>query len=163
MFKETVELLTEGVSIYELYAKSRPNLQKLFKKLTGGEVKIAVFGAGGTGKTTLGRILSGQSDPSILSQYEESYTTEPFKVNRDISSSLIIAAGQKRREDQWIDLLRQVSDGKVRIIINVVASGYHSFGSLSYTQDGLYQQGMSIDEFMEVFTTNRGTAEIRAK
>ncbi len=118
MFKDTIEAVSTGLSIYEIVNKSRPSLQRIIKRLRGGEVKIVVFGAGGTGKTTLGRILSGESDPSILADYQESRVTEKFNFNREKSGIIIIPPGQGRRDDEWLSAFRQISDGKFRIIIN---------------------------------------------
>jgi GTPase SAR1 family protein len=159
MFKETIEVASTGLSIYELVNKSRPSLQRIVKRLRGGEVKIVVFGAGGTGKTTLGKMLSGESDPSILADYKESRTTEKFNFKQQ-SGIIIIPPGQGRRDDEWFDSFRQVSDGKFRIIINVVSYGYHSLREISYISDKLYQQGMTVEEFVEIYTEKCRQKEI---
>jgi hypothetical protein len=160
MFKDTIEVVSTGLSIYELVNKSRPSLQRIVKRLRGGEAKIVVFGAGGTGKTTLGKMLAGESDPSILADYEESRTTEKFNFKREQSGIIIIPPGQGRRDDEWLAAFRQVSDGKFRIIINVVSYGYHSLREISYVSDALYQQGMTVEEFVEIYTEKCRQKEI---
>jgi ABC-type transport system involved in cytochrome bd biosynthesis fused ATPase/permease subunit len=60
MFVETVEVISTGITSFEILEKSFPTFKKIYSKLRHGELQIAIFGAGGTGKTTLGRLLSGK-------------------------------------------------------------------------------------------------------
>jgi hypothetical protein len=45
-----------------------------------------------------------------------------------------------------------MAGGKFNLIIHTVSWGYHSFGEIGYTQHGLYQNGMTLDEFINVYT-----------
>jgi flavodoxin len=160
MFIETVEALKTGLSIYDLVNKSRPSVQRIIQRLRSGDVKIVVFGSGGTGKSTFGKMISGEADPNILATYRESRTTEEFKFTRDKLGIITIPPGQGRRDDEWLAAFRQVTDGKFRIIINMVAYGYHSFGELSYTESKYYTRGMTVEEFLEIYTEKCRQEEI---
>lgn len=120
--------------------------------MKNGELKIAIFGAGGTGKSTLGKLLSGEFELSgLLQTYQESISIEQYKLESNKIGSVIVAPGQKRREDTWDDLLRTLVGGKIKLIIHVVSWGYHSFGEFSYTQHRLYQSGMTLEEFLREY------------
>jgi hypothetical protein len=160
MFVEAVGALSTGVSTIELSKKLFPTFDRVFKRLKNGDLKIAIFGAGGTGKTTLGRILAGEYELSEFPSYRESIRMENYKLDSSVGGSIVVAPGQERREDTWDDLLRSLMAGKVKLIIHVVSWGHHSFGSLSYTQHRLYQPGMSIADFVDVYTTERRKREL---
>lgn len=152
MFVETIGAVSTGVSAIELSQKMFPTFKKVFKLLKDGDLKIAIFGAGGTGKTTLGKVLSGEFELSSLFQpYQESISTERYKLDGNVVGSVIVAPGQIRREDTWDDLFRTMSGGKFKLIIHVGSWGYHSFGEFGYTQHKLYKSGMTAHEFVEVY------------
>lgn len=162
MFVETLETVGTVVSVAELFDKSLPTFKRLFKRLKDGELAIAIFGAGGTGKSTLGKYLSGKLENSQLSSgYQESISIEKYTLDSNVIGSVIVVPGQERRQDSWDDLLRTISQGKVSLIINVVSWGYHSFGAFSYQQSPLYQSGMTNQEFLEVYTEERRKREIQ--
>ena len=82
------------------------------------------------------------------------------RFSQPFGQSIVVAPSQKRREDTWDDLLRSLADGKIKLIIHVVSFGYHSFGEFSYTQHRLYQNGMTIQEFLEVYTDDCRNREL---
>jgi hypothetical protein len=153
MFVDPIGTVSTGVSAIELSQKMFPSVKKIFKLLKDGKLKIAIFGAGGTGKSTLGKVLSGEFDPnSLLQPYQESISTEHYKLDSNFVGTVIVAPGQIRREDTWDNLFRTMAGGKFNLIIHTVAWGYHSFGEIGYTQHGLYQNGMTLDRFMDLYT-----------
>ena len=160
MFVETVGALSTGVSVFEISSKVFPTFNKIFKRIKDGDLKVAIFGAGGTGKTTLGKILAGEYEFTGLPGYQESIRMEQYKLDSNVVGSIIVAPGQERREDTWDDLLRNLMAGKVKLIIHVVAWGHHSFGSLSYKQHKLYRSGMSLPDFVAVYTAERQRREL---
>jgi hypothetical protein len=160
MFVETVSALSTGISVIDVSKKLFPTFERVFKRLKNGDLKIAIFGAGGTGKTTLGQLLAGSYELSDLPTYRESIRMEQYKLDSNTVGSIVVAPGQERREDTWDDLLRSLASGKVKLIIHVVAWGHHSFGALSYTQHKLYQPGMSADDFVAVYTAERRQREL---
>lgn len=152
MFVETIEAISTGVGVIEISEKLFPTFKRIFNLLKNGELKIAIFGAGGTGKSTLGKLLSGEFELSgLLQTYQESISIEQYKLESNNIGSVIVAPGQKRREDTWDDLLRTLVGGKIKLIIHVVSWGYHSFGEFSYTQHRLYQSGMTLEEFLREY------------
>ncbi|MGK7932538.1 MAG: hypothetical protein AB4041_14045 [Microcystaceae cyanobacterium] len=162
MFVETIETLSTGVGVVDISKSAFPTFKKLFKRIKEGKINIVIFGAGGCGKSTLGRLLSGQQDQmSLLSTYQESITTETYELETNTMGAIIVAAGQERRQDNWGELLQAVSDGKFKLIVHVVAAGLHSFGGgIPYQRHKLYQADMTIPEFIEVYRRNRLQREI---
>lgn len=162
MFVETLEAISTAVSVAELSDKTFPTFKRLFKRIKEGELAIAIFGAGGTGKSTLGKYLSGKLENSQLSSgYQESISIEKYNLESNVIGSVIVVPGQERRQDSWDDLLKTISQGKVSLIINVVSWGYHSFGAFSYQQSPLYQSGMTVLEFLEVYTEEYRQEELQ--
>ena len=163
MFIETLEAISTAVSVAELSDKTFPTFKRLFKRIKDGELAIAIFGAGGTGKSTLGKYLSGTLENNQLSSgYQESISIEKYNLESNVIGSVIVVPGQERRQDSWDDLLRTISQGKISLIINVVSWGYHSFGELSYQQSSLYKSGITNQEFLEVYTEEHRQEELQA-
>jgi GTPase SAR1 family protein len=163
MFVAVVNVLSTGIGVVDILKKGFPTFERVFKRLKDGDLKIAIFGAGGTGKTTLGQILAGEDVLGGLPTYRESIRTEQYKLDSNVIGSVVVVPGQERREDTWDDLLRSLTLGKVKLIIHVVAWGHHSFGasdSLGYAQHRLYQAGMSSDDFVAVYTNDRRQREL---
>jgi GTPase SAR1 family protein len=160
MFVETVNVLSTGVGVIEVSKKLFPTFERVFKRLKNGDLKIAIFGAGGTGKTTLGKLLAGSYKSLDLPTYKVSLQIEQYRLDSNTLGSIVVEPGQVRREDTWDDLLRSLASGKVKLIIHVVAWGYHSFVDLGYRDHPLYKAGMSTDEFITVYTEERRQREL---
>ena len=167
MFVETIETVGTVVSVAELFDKSIPTFKRLFKRIKDGKLAIAIFGAGGTGKSTLGKYLSGTLENNQLSSgYQESISIEKYNLESNVVGSVIVVPGQDGRQGSWDDLLRTISQGKISLIINVVSWGYHSFGAFSYEElisldPTLYQSGMTVSEFLEIYTEERRQRELQ--
>src|SRR5215213_3032424 len=102
---------------------------------------IAILGPGGTGKSTLSRLLCGEYEFlfDAPKAYEESLDTEKSKL-KDSRIEMVVPPGQEhRREATWTELYRDVADGKFRGIILLSAYGYHSFGDISYKLHRAYK------------------------
>jgi ABC-type transport system involved in cytochrome bd biosynthesis fused ATPase/permease subunit len=95
MFVEAVGALSTGVSTIELSEKLFPTFDRVFKRLKNGDLKIAIFGAGGTGKTILGRILAGEYELSEFPAYRESIRMENYKLDSSVGGSSVVAPGQE--------------------------------------------------------------------
>lgn len=161
MFVESIEVIGTGIGVIEISEKLFPTFKRIFNLLKNGELKIAIFGAGGTGKSTLGKILSGEFELSGMPHtYQESISMEKYKLDSNTVGSVIVAPGQKRREDNWDDLLRSLAGGNIKLIIHVVSWGYHSFGEFGYTQHRLYQNGMTLEQFLEEYTKDCRNREL---
>lgn len=162
MFIETVELANAAIGSIELWDRLTPSFAKIIKLLRSGRLKIIIFGAGGTGKSTLGKLLSGDSDPiSLLSSYQESIRVESLPLAANSFGSVIVAPGQERRqENTWPDLLKEVSSGNVQMIIHVVAWGYHSFEEFRYADHRLFQEGMTASDFVTTYASEQRQREL---
>lgn len=112
------------------------------KAADGSERGILILGAGGVGKTTLARILSGKFD-WLLDEpwhYGESAGVERATLKDDPKVQIVIPPGQKpRRESTWAELLANLSAGKYRGVILVSAYGFHSLRPESFKDHELYQ------------------------
>jgi len=155
MFVETVEAVSAGISTFEIAEKVTPTFNKIFKLLKNGELKIVILGAGGTGKSTLGKLLAGDlKSIDLMPYYQESISTEKYDLKSNVFGSVIVLPGQERRQDEWHETLRFVASGKVSLIIHIVSWGYHSFGEISYTKHESYQSGMTPQQFVEDYAMN---------
>jgi hypothetical protein len=171
MFVEKViKDIGTAASAYEASIKLAPVFKSVFKQLQGDKLRIAIFGAGGTGKTTLGNILAGRAIlNNVLSPYQESLKVEIFKLDSNIpgltlntAGSVQVAPGQEERQNQWDEIFPKIISGQVCLIINVVSYGYHSFGTLSYQEDPRYQSGMTTNQFTSIYVENRRIRETEA-
>jgi hypothetical protein len=107
-------------------------------------------------------LLSGDSDPlSLLSTYQESIGVEALPLSANRFGKVIIAPGQERRqENTWPGLLREVSTGTCQMIIHVVAYGYHSFEEFKYSDHRLFRDGMTSDDFIARYTHEQREREL---
>jgi hypothetical protein len=113
-----------------------------FRKPDGSDRGILILGAGGVGKTTLARILSGKYDWLLDEpwKYGESFGIERFKLKDDEKVQVVVPPGQTaRRETTWTELLANVAGGKYRGVILVSANGCHSIATSSYKDHPLYK------------------------
>lgn len=125
------------------------------------EPGILIIGSGGTGKSTLGKILSGEHDLLLdpLGEYEESLTIERYSLKHNEDVQVLVPPGQAhRRPTEWPVLQADIAAGKFRGIILVCAYGYHSIGEISYTQHRLYQDDQ--DAFLRSYLEDRRKDEL---
>ncbi len=106
------------------------------------EPGILIVGAGGTGKTTLARLLAGEHDFLLDSPraYQESIAVERFVLNDDKDVEILAPPGQiHRRHATWPDLEAEIVAGGFRGLVVVSAFGFHSIGNISYKEHRLYK------------------------
>ncbi len=90
MFVETIGAIATVTSTIELSEKLFPTFRRIFKLLKDGELNIVIVGAGGTGKTTLGKLLSRQFKASDRSpSYQESITMERYGLESNIVGTVL--------------------------------------------------------------------------
>lgn len=152
MFVETIETISTGLGVVEISKSVFPTFKKIYKRIKNGQMNIVIFGAGGCGKSTLGKLLSGQDEMSLIPTYQESITTETYKLENEQIGAILVAPGQQRRQDTWGDLLQDLSRGKFQLIVHVVSAGFHSFGEgIPYNRHVVYQQGMTKEQFINAY------------
>src|SRR3954452_14963723 len=104
--------------------------------------KILIIGPGGTGKTTLARMLSGEFDWLTDSpwRYDEDIAVTKHKLRNDATTQLVVLPGQAHRlPSSWSGLGEQLAAGQYRGVILVTAFGYHSLARIRYKQHHLYK------------------------
>jgi ABC-type cobalamin/Fe3+-siderophores transport system ATPase subunit len=140
------------------YIKS---LKRLVFKIKNGEVTLPIFGVGGVGKTTLSHYLTGE-DPFLLANpYAESISIDKVKLLEKAVGQIIVAPGQSTRIiNQWPELYQLILNNKVKLIINVVAFGYHDFAIDNYKDHSAFENGMNKKQFMENYTNYCKSLEV---
>jgi hypothetical protein len=143
-------------------------ITKRLKKLRGwfrrggdrGQPGILILGAGGVGKTTLGKLLAGEYDllRDPPGQYRESVAVEHYSLPDSPGVEVVVPPGQKhRRAATWSELLKTIGQGKYRGIILMSAYGYHS-PTGAYKEHELYKGDK--EKFVDAFLADRRTEEI---
>jgi energy-coupling factor transporter ATP-binding protein EcfA2 len=102
---------------------------------------ILIIGAGGVGKSTLARILSGDFNWLLDEpwRYKEDFGIEEFALKDDPKTNIVVPPGQaRRRETTWVDVERNLTAGQYRGVIVVNAFGYHTLADISYKEHPLF-------------------------
>jgi hypothetical protein len=149
----TGALVQGGLAVYNQREKIREVAEKLVSFITKGTLRITVFGPGGVGKSTLGGFLAA-GDPNAIRPilYKPSDRLERTPLRGPFVGGLVIAPGQEALyPEDWEALFDYLRDGKARMVINVVAWGYHSFEKLAYQDVKTYQPGMSPSQFLAAY------------
>jgi hypothetical protein len=162
---EPISTAVTVASLAKEFVDSSGILKKYTKRfvylIKNGKAVIPVFGSGGVGKTTMGRIITDENPLDAATPYEESMLVDRMIFDGDVPGSLLVAPGQiARAERHWPELLKQVAVGKCFGVINVVCYGYHSFSLQSFRDHDIYQDGMIVKDFLIAYTEKRRQIEI---
>ena len=125
---------------------------------------ILIIGPGGTGKTTLAKLLSGELSTRIFEEpwkYEESISEERYTLLDDPGVEVVVPPGQShRREATWTDIRTDLTAGKFRGVVLVVANGYHAVTAAGgYKLHELYRGNR--DQFVTDFIARQRGDELR--
>jgi hypothetical protein len=162
MFVEVVEGLGAAADLYNNRKSLALMLRRFRRQIFGGKARIAVFGAGGTGKTTLGSFLAGELDTDNPQPYEETISKEDFSLGGSIPGIVLVPPGQtRRRAGTWNELYRLLAAGKTVGVVNVVCWGYHST-QLEQPRLRIYRSGMPIEEFRDAYLAAMRAEELEA-
>lgn len=117
-----------GLAAWEQRNRFQEAWLRLRRKLAENQLTIAVFGAGGVGKTTLGIMLSEDFSPQAKPEpYKESIATEDYWLKSNPIRSVIVAPGQEQRIGRyWPSIYERLRSAKTAVVIHVVAYGYHA-------------------------------------
>src|SRR5262249_27357717 len=153
----------EGTDWAEIFNLVRDWFERLWQAIRVRRTMIAVFGLGGVGKTTLGRLLSGEMTAFTGPPgYEESIGVERYNWPGG-NVLLVVPPGQQHRRDTtWADVLDEVRRGSAFGVINVVCHGYASF-DLPHKKHKLYSYPtMGLNRFLAAYTDASRAAEAEA-
>jgi hypothetical protein len=112
--------------------------------------KILIIGPGGTGKSTLARMLSGEFDWLLDSpwRYDEDVGIQRLTLKADPAAQIVVMPGQEhRRRTSWAGVGQDLAKGTYHGIVLVSAYGYHSLAESSYKLHGLYESERDKDTF----------------
>ncbi len=163
MFVEAVKGLTSALAIYEKRKTIAQIARRWTHLLIHGTARVGVFGAGGTGKTTLGSWLTGDLDTDrAVGEYQETIAIEHFKMPGEIPALLSVVPGQEaRRPTTWAELYRELASGKSFRVINVVSWGHHASG-IERARHRAYDASASDDAFRAAYFEDSRIEEIKA-
>lgn len=126
-----------------------------------GETQVAIFGAGGTGKTTFSKVMTSENPLLVDTTYESNVTQKNVMFPGEVSAKLLVAPGQERYiEDVWPDLFKAMENRRSLAVINLVGFGYHHFDVDSFQAFGVYKEGMNRDDFLAAYLDDRREVEI---
>lgn len=163
MFVEIVGTLSAAADLYKERKTILVMLERLRSRIIHGTTRLVVFGAGGTGKTTLGRYLSGSLDTdSAVDPYKETAARVDFSIGGKVSGIVLVPPGQaRRRANTWDELFQLLAGGKASGIINVVSWGYHAT-ELELNRLRVYRPELTLDEIREAYRQQMLEEEVRA-
>jgi hypothetical protein len=132
-------------------------MKDFYELVTKGQLKIFVFGCGGTGKSTFGEILEGRSDVNKISGvYALSRTTENYGMKDKRFVRVAVPPGQAAfRPRHWGRLFDALRDSERAIIINVVAWGFHSVENEDLKRIPEFRSGVSAATKARFLKNNR--------
>jgi len=115
--------------------------------------EVAIFGAGGVGKSTLLKYLAGEyrDVTNVPGEYEESIGIEMTEVSGGKNLVAFAVPGQvSRRATLWRNLKKKLENGKLNGLVIVSCYGYHDLGRLPLREQALFDPE-SPDDFLEEY------------
>lgn len=162
MFTETI-LKEIGKEVWQNRETLLKFMRRHFAHLTKTDFKFFCFGCGGVGKTTLGKMLSGEFNfANLPSEYELSWKRENFVVANTENASIRIPPGQvDKRAMYWDELTNEMAvSSKYYAVVHVVAWGFHDLQHTSWRSHPLYEKAMKKEDFLEAYLFERRNLEL---
>lgn len=125
--------------------------------------KVLIIGPGGTGKTTLARLLSGQFDWLLDAPwtYRESVEVKKYHLKTDPAVEVVAVPGQEhRRRSTWSGIGGDVSSGEYRGVIFVSSYGFHTLIESSYKRNALFEPERTKEAFWRKYTEAKRADEL---
>jgi len=125
--------------------------------------KLLVIGPGGTGKTTLARLLSGQFDWLLDSPwvYRESVEVKKYQLKTDPAVEVVAVPGQEhRRRSTWAGIGGDVAGGEYRGVVFVSSYGFHTLIEPSFKRHALYESERTKEAFWRKYTEAKRADEL---
>ena len=162
MFEE-IKLAEQVIDeIWERREKISGVMYDIYQRITKGTLSIFSFGAGGSGKTTLGKVLSGKLNlGEVPSTYKVSLDTETYKIPGRGFATLYVPPGQTDKTFHLDDLKNKITRSERNLVISVVCYGYHSLAAVEYHKHKLYKKGITKEKFMDAYLRDRQEEEIK--
>lgn len=136
------------------------NFSRILYWIKNGKTVLPVFGAGGVGKSTIGKILLDESK-RVHGDYEESLRVEEIDLDKEIPARILVAPGQVGRVDfHWQPLFDEIVNGRAIGVINVVSYGYHALGIQHFSDHEYFKEGDTSESFCERYSENRRNVEV---
>jgi|GEM_PF-694971 hypothetical protein len=142
---------------------------RVYNRVRLGKICVPTFGAGGTGKSTLGTLFAARFLPDWTADaLPRSIELEHYEFSGNLEATLIAAPGQTRylgkesvsESARWDTLYQLMAQGKSPLVINVVCYGLHSFRGGTFRDSAYYQPGMTLEEFVAHYMIKRREAEL---
>ncbi|HEY1188799.1 MAG TPA: hypothetical protein VGE74_14185 [Gemmata sp.] len=157
-WKDAIEI---GKLAWENRAGVKPVLASFRRWLRRS--KILVIGPGGTGKSTLARMLSGEFDWLLDSpwRYDENVGVTRSALKADPAAEVVVLPGQQhRRRTSWAGVGQDIASGAFHGVILVSAFGHHSLSDNSYKLHRLYEPERDKDTFWRKYLDANRADEI---
>jgi hypothetical protein len=158
MFVEETDTIDDLTITHQISRKFQPLLGQLANHIRAQKLNILICGAMGTGKSTVGRLLSGQYGlERTLQPYQLSPLIERRKSDKITSGSILVLPEES---DAWEEKLKEIAVDRIDLVINVVSFGYHSISQTKYQNLLGYQVGMTAQEILDIYISSRIVVEI---
>lgn len=156
MFSESI---TVAAAAIEHNRAIRDLAVRLWKRISKGHVRVVVFGAAGSGKSTLGKFLAGEE---VSADYRESHHLESYDLDSTTPCSILVPPGQEGlRPKTWSDLQRHIASGRSTTVLHVVSWGLNEVQPVRYVDRAEYRAGMTVEEFVSVYSDVQRNQELR--
>ncbi|MEQ1754695.1 MAG: hypothetical protein ABL973_11240 [Micropepsaceae bacterium] len=144
-------------------ASGTGRISQVYNHVVHGEFKTLVIGPGGTGKSALGAMLTGQCKWGECTQvYEPDFDSHESNVEELWFRKVTVAPGQVAVEN-WKNSINEISEARRALIIYTSSFGYHSVLPQSKWQDEAKISGLnhdSLERFRGEFLAQRRQLEI---